>query len=152
VPSCLMSVRSAQGREITTLEGLGTADALHPLQQAFIQEQAVQCGFCTSGMILASAALLGRNPQPTDAEIRAELAAHLCRCGVYDRILRAVRRAAGLPVASPTYRVEEGDALADRPDAPAAGPAQARISTRGCASTPTARSPSSPARWSWGRT
>jgi CO/xanthine dehydrogenase Mo-binding subunit len=104
-----MSVRAAQGREITTLEGLGTPDALHPLQQAFLDEQALQCGFCTPGMILGAAALLARNPQPSDAEIRAALAPHLCRCGVYERILRAVRRAAGLPVASPTYRVEEGE-------------------------------------------
>jgi nicotinate dehydrogenase subunit B len=106
VPSCRVSVRSVQGREITTLEGLGTADLLHPLQQAFVEEQAVQCGFCTSGMIVAAKALLDRNPQPTDAEIRAEMTDNLCRCGVYDRVLRAIKRAAGLPVAS-SYEVEE---------------------------------------------
>ena len=103
VPSCRMTVRSVQGREITTLEGLGTIDDLHPLQKAFVEEQAVQCGFCTSGMIISAKALLDRNPHPTDAEIRAEMAGNLCRCGVYDRVLRAVKRAAGLPVESPPY-------------------------------------------------
>jgi len=103
VPSCRMSVRSVQGREITTLEGLGTADDLHPLQKAFIEEQAVQCGFCTPGMIVTAKALLDRNPCPTDAEIQAEMAGNLCRCGVYDRLLRAIKRAAGQPVKSPSY-------------------------------------------------
>jgi nicotinate dehydrogenase subunit B len=106
VPSCQITVRSAQGREIVTLEGLGTADDLHPLQKAFIEEQAVQCGFCTPGMIVAATALLDRNPHPTDAEIQAEMAGNLCRCGVYDRVLRAVKRAAGLPVKSPAYEQE----------------------------------------------
>ncbi len=105
VPSCRMAVRSAQGRKITTLEGLGRADDLHPLQKAFIAEQAVQCGFCTSGMIIAAKALLDRNPNPTDAEIRAAMVGNLCRCGVYDRVLRAVKRAAGRPVESPPYGV-----------------------------------------------
>jgi nicotinate dehydrogenase subunit B len=107
VPSCRIPVRSVQGREITTLEGLGTADDLHPLQKAFIEEQAVQCGFCTPGMIVAAAALLDRNPHPTDAEIRAAMAGNLCRCGTYDRVLRAIKRAAGRPVESPPYEVEE---------------------------------------------
>ncbi len=103
VPSCRTSVRSVQGREITTLEGLGTADNLHPLQQAFIEEQAVQCGFCVSGMIITAKALLDRNPCPTDAEIQAEMAGNLCRCGVYDRALRAIKRAAGRTLKSPPY-------------------------------------------------
>lgn len=103
VPSCRTSVRSVQGREITTLEGLGTADDLHPLQQAFIEEQAVQCGFCVSGMIITAKALLDRNPCPTDAEIQAEMAGNLCRCGVYDRVLRAIKRAAGRTSKSPPY-------------------------------------------------
>jgi len=103
VPSCRISVRSVQGREITTLEGLGTTDDLHPLQQAFIEEQAVQCGFCVSGMIITAKALLDRNPCPTDAEIQAEMAGNLCRCGVYDRVLRAIKRAAGRPSRSPPY-------------------------------------------------
>jgi aerobic-type carbon monoxide dehydrogenase small subunit (CoxS/CutS family)/CO/xanthine dehydrogenase Mo-binding subunit len=95
VPSCRMPVRSAQGREITTVEGLGTADDLHPLQEAFIAEGAVQCGFCTAGMIVTAAALLDRNPRPTDAQIREAMAGDLCRCGTYDRVFRAIRRAAG---------------------------------------------------------
>jgi len=108
VPSCRMPIRSVQGREITTLEGLGTVDNLHPLQEAFIEEQAVQCGYCVSGMILTAAALLRRNPHPTDAEIRAEMAGNLCRCGTHDRILRAIRRAAGRPVRSPPYEITVG--------------------------------------------
>ena len=103
VPSCRLPVRSAQGREITTLEGLGAPGDLHPLQEAFAQEQAVQCGFCTPGLIIAAKALLDRHPQPSDELIRAELAANLCRCGVYDRVLRAVKRAAGLPVTPRAY-------------------------------------------------
>jgi CO/xanthine dehydrogenase Mo-binding subunit/aerobic-type carbon monoxide dehydrogenase small subunit (CoxS/CutS family) len=103
VPSCRLPVRSVQGREITTLEGLGTEDNLHALQAAFIEEQAVQCGFCTPGMIIRAKALLDRCPQPSDDQIRAEMSANLCRCGVYDRVLRAIKRAAGLPVASPAY-------------------------------------------------
>jgi nicotinate dehydrogenase subunit B len=103
VPSCRMSVRSVQGREITTLEGLGTVDDLHPLQQAFAEDQAAQCGFCVPGMIVTAKALLDRNPHPTDAEIRAEMAGNLCRCGVYDRVLRAIKRAAGQPVDEHSY-------------------------------------------------
>jgi len=94
VPSCRLSVRSAQGREITTLEGLGTRDNLHPLQQAFIDEQAIQCGYCVPGMIISAKALLDRNPNPSDPEIKAEMSDNLCRCGVYDRIRRAIRGAA----------------------------------------------------------
>jgi CO/xanthine dehydrogenase Mo-binding subunit/aerobic-type carbon monoxide dehydrogenase small subunit (CoxS/CutS family) len=103
VPSCRTPVESVQGREITTLEGLGTAGDLHPLQGAFIEEGAVQCGYCTPGMILAAKALLDQNPQPTDADIRAGMAEHLCRCGVYDRVLRAIKRAAGQPVKPRPY-------------------------------------------------
>jgi CO/xanthine dehydrogenase Mo-binding subunit/aerobic-type carbon monoxide dehydrogenase small subunit (CoxS/CutS family) len=117
VPSCRIPVRSVQGREITTPEGLGTADGLHPLQQAFIQEQAVQCGFCTPGMIIAAKALLDRNPRPTDAEIRAEMAGNLCRCGVYERVRRAIRRATGQPVTSPLYETTVREAEAFQPDA-----------------------------------
>jgi len=96
VPSCRLPVRSVQGREITTLEGLGTRENLHPLQQAFIDEQAIQCGFCVPGMIISAKVLLDRNPKPTDAEIKAAMSDHLCRCGVYDRIRRAIKRAAGI--------------------------------------------------------
>ena len=95
VPSCRIPVQSVQDREITTIEGLGTAEDLHPLQKAFIDEQAIQCGFCVSGMIIAAKALLDRNPCPTDADIQAEMSGNLCRCGVYERVLRAVKRAAG---------------------------------------------------------
>lgn len=95
VPSCRLPVALAEGREIVTLEGLGTLEALHPVQQAFLDEQAAQCGFCTAGMIVAAAALLDQNPQPGESDIRQALAVHLCRCGTYHRILRAVRRAAG---------------------------------------------------------
>ena len=116
VSSCHISISSIQGREITTIEGLGTADDLHPLQKAFIEEGAVQCGFCTSGMIIAAKALLDRNPRPTDAEIQAEMANNLCRCGVYDRVLRAIKRAAGLPVESPVYKKEVGSQSQPQPE------------------------------------
>jgi nicotinate dehydrogenase subunit A len=84
---------AVEGRTVTTIEGLGTGASLHPLQEAFIEEQAGQCGYCLTGIIMGSAALLSRNPSPTDAQIRSELDIHLCRCGSYDRILRAIRRA-----------------------------------------------------------
>jgi nicotinate dehydrogenase subunit A len=90
-----MPARQATDREITTIEGLATGDALHPVQQAFIAEDAMQCGYCTSGMIISAAALLGRDRAPDDAAIRDALAGNLCRCGVYGRAIRAVRRAAG---------------------------------------------------------
>ncbi|MCP4543521.1 MAG: molybdopterin-dependent oxidoreductase [Chloroflexi bacterium] len=109
VPSCRMSVRAAQGREITTIEGLGTAGDLHSIQKAFIEEQAVQCGFCTPGIIVAATAMLDRNPHPTDTEIQVEMAQNLCRCGVYDRALRAIKRAAGRPSKSPLYEVKIGE-------------------------------------------
>ena len=83
------------GREIVTLEGLGTPDRLHPLQQAFLDEQAGQCGYCLSGMIMEAANLLARNTRPTEAEIRDALDGTLCRCGAHVRIVRAVQRAAG---------------------------------------------------------
>jgi nicotinate dehydrogenase subunit B len=118
VPSCRTPVRSVQGREITTIEGLGTAGDLHPLQQAFIEEAAVQCGFCTPGMIIAAKALLDRSPRPTDAEIRAEMAGNLCRCGVYDRVLRAVKRVAGLSVRPPAYEESLGSGQELGPEYP----------------------------------
>ena len=109
VPSCGIAVGSLQGCKITTIEGLGTMDDPHPLQKAFIREQAVQCGFCVSGMILTAKALIDRNPSPTDAQIREEMAGNLCRCGVYDRILRAIRRATGQPVKSLSLQEERGE-------------------------------------------
>jgi aerobic-type carbon monoxide dehydrogenase small subunit (CoxS/CutS family) len=94
VPACRTAVQDAAGKEIVTIEGLAHGDALHPVQQAFIDEDAMQCGACTSGMVLAAVALLARTPAPGEEEIRAALAPHLCRCGVYGRAIRAVQRAA----------------------------------------------------------
>lgn len=94
VTSCVTSVAAAGDAAITTLEGLGTPTRPHPLQAAFIAEQAAQCGYCTAGMIMAAAGLLNANPRPSEAEIRAAMARNLCRCGTYDRIIRAVQRAA----------------------------------------------------------
>src|SRR5262247_2010756 len=94
VRSCVMPIAQLGQNEITTLEGLGTLDKLHPLQKAFIDEQAAQCGYCISGMIMAAADLLNRNPQPREADVRAALADNLCRCGTHNRIIRAVLRAA----------------------------------------------------------
>jgi aerobic-type carbon monoxide dehydrogenase small subunit (CoxS/CutS family) len=94
VPSCMMSVDQAAGRDIVTIEGLARDGALHPVQRAFVEEDAMQCGYCTGGMVLSAVALLAQRPHPTDDEIREALAPHLCRCGVYARALRAVKRAA----------------------------------------------------------
>lgn len=94
--SCVLPVRAASGRAVTTLEGLADAARLHPVQQAFVAEQAAQCGYCLNGMIMASVALLARNPVPSDADIRAALRYNLCRCGTHIEILRAVRLAAQL--------------------------------------------------------
>ena len=96
VRSCSLPVAKAAGRKVTTLEGLGSSARPHPIQRAFIEEQAVQCGYCINGMIMTSAALLGRTPNPSEREIRRSLAGNLCRCGTHPRILRAVKRAAAL--------------------------------------------------------
>jgi nicotinate dehydrogenase subunit A len=93
IQSCNTPASAVEARTVTTVEGLGNGAALHPLQEAFIEEQAGQCGYCLTGIIMGAAALLNRNPSPTDAQIRSELDIHLCRCGSYDRILRAIRRA-----------------------------------------------------------
>jgi aerobic-type carbon monoxide dehydrogenase small subunit (CoxS/CutS family) len=93
-PSCLTPVSNAAGRKITTIEGLERNGTLHPVQQAFLDEEAMQCGYCTSGMILTAAALLERTPEPTDAQIVEGMNDNLCRCCGYPRILAAVRRAA----------------------------------------------------------
>jgi nicotinate dehydrogenase subunit A len=92
--SCITPILVVQERAVRTLEGLGTAERPGPVQQAFIDEQAAQCGYCIPGMIVRAQALLEKNPAPTDDEIRAALNANLCRCGTHMRILRAVRRAA----------------------------------------------------------
>ena len=91
--SCVTAVSSLGAKQITTLEGLGSKDRLHPLQKAFIEEQAVQCGYCTNGMIMAAKALLERTPKPTLEQIKQGLAGNLCRCGTHTRILSAVMRA-----------------------------------------------------------
>jgi nicotinate dehydrogenase subunit A len=93
VPTCASSVASFAGRRVTTVEGLFNGDALHPVQQAFLDEEAAQCGFCIPGMVIGAVALLDRIPDPTDDEIREALEPHLCRCGSHARIMRAVRRA-----------------------------------------------------------
>ena len=95
VRSCLFPVSKAVGHKVLTLEGLGTAANPHPLQKAFIEQQAVQCGYCINGMIMQAKALLDANKNPSEAEIRAALANNLCRCGTHLRIVRAVKRAAG---------------------------------------------------------
>jgi len=90
VCSCLMLAAEAEGHEITTIEGMARADRLHPLQQKFLEQAALQCGICTSGMLVASDALLKRNPNPSEEEVRFWLAGNLCRCTGYDKIVRAV--------------------------------------------------------------
>lgn len=92
--SCVFPLSGAVGRNIVTLEGLGTRQTPHPVQQAFIDEQAAQCGYCLNGMIMTAKALLDRNPSPSEAEVRSELSGNLCRCGTHIEILRAVLRAA----------------------------------------------------------
>jgi nicotinate dehydrogenase subunit A len=92
--SCVTPVSAVAASEITTIEGLGSIANPHPLQTAFIEEQAAQCGYCTNGMIMAAKELLDRNPQPSEADVRAALATNLCRCGTHNRIIRAVLRAA----------------------------------------------------------
>lgn len=91
--SCLIPIAALQDRKITTLEGLGTVTDPGPLQRAFIAEQAAQCGYCIPGMMMRAQALLQRNPEPSDAQIRAQMETNLCRCGTHMRILRAVHRA-----------------------------------------------------------
>jgi nicotinate dehydrogenase subunit A len=95
VRSCRMTVAAAQGKQITTLEGLGTAANPHPLQTAFIKEQVPQCGYCTSGIIMSAAALLSENKKPSEADIRTALDGNLCRCGTHQRVVRAVLAASG---------------------------------------------------------
>jgi nicotinate dehydrogenase subunit A len=91
--ACTVPVGVVRGREVTTLEGLGSRAAPHPVQQAFIDEQAAQCGYCLNGMVIATVALLAENPNPSDDQVRAALSHNLCRCGTQVEILRAVRRA-----------------------------------------------------------
>lgn len=93
--SCITPLSAIAGKSITTIEGLGTPDKPHPVQAAFIAEQAAQCGYCANGMVMTSAALLASNPKPSETEIKDALSANLCRCGTHVRIVRAVMRASG---------------------------------------------------------
>jgi len=92
--SCTLPVSEVGARKVVTLEGIGTAEAPHPVQAAFVAEQAAQCGYCANGMVMTTVALLARNPRPTEAQAREALNGCLCRCGTHVRVLRAVRRAA----------------------------------------------------------
>ncbi|MCS3928158.1 nicotinate dehydrogenase subunit A [Bradyrhizobium elkanii] len=92
--SCDMPMWSVADKDVVTVEGLGTAEQPHPLQRAFVSEQAMQCGYCVSGILISAAALLKRNPSPTETEVRAALDRNLCRCGSHNRMVRAVLRAA----------------------------------------------------------
>lgn len=95
VRSCMTPVSALAGHEVTTIEGLGSPEAPHAVQAAFIAEQAAQCGYCTNGMVMTSAALLQANPKPSETDIRDALAGNLCRCGSHDRVIGAVLRASG---------------------------------------------------------
>jgi nicotinate dehydrogenase subunit A len=94
--SCVLPAGAAEGKHVITLEGLGTLDKPHPIQQAFIDEQAAQCGYCLNGMIITTKALLDRNPDPVEDEVRQALAGNLCRCGAHVEVLRAIARAAAV--------------------------------------------------------
>ena len=98
IRSCVTLVSDVQNQPVTTLEGLGSTKKMHRIQQAFVDEQAVQCGYCINGMIMTSKALLDKNPKPSDSQIKEALAGNLCRCGTHTRILRAVKRASGQKV------------------------------------------------------
>jgi nicotinate dehydrogenase subunit A len=108
--SCVIPLSAVNGAEVRTLDGLGTADKPHPVQAAFIAEEAAQCGYCTNGWIMTAVAGLERNPNPTDAEIRAMLAGLKCRCGTHMAIMRAVRRAADSLASLSTESASERDA------------------------------------------
>ncbi len=107
VRSCVRPVSQVQGAEITTLEGLAKGETLHPIQQAWVEEQVPQCGFCQNGQILTAKVLLDRNPNPSDAEIRQAMARTLCRCMTYYRVQSAIKRAAKLTASAPA-NVEGG--------------------------------------------
>jgi nicotinate dehydrogenase subunit A len=94
--ACVLPVKSVNGKKVTTLEGLGEPASPHPLQQAFIDEQAMQCGYCASGIIMAASALLKANNDPSDSDINDALSGHICRCGTHHRIIRAIKKAAAM--------------------------------------------------------
>lgn len=118
--SCLITIAEAEGRFITTIEGL-SRDRSHPVQQAMVAEQAIQCGFCTPGIVMAGAALLSRNPAPSEAEIEAAIP-NLCRCGVYPRLVRAIQRAGRVARRQETLSAAPAPGIDPR-DAAAAVPA-----------------------------
>ena len=99
--ACTREIASLAGRTVTTVEGLSTGNALHPLQQALLQEQAGQCGYCLPGIVISAAALLEKNRNPSRAEIVAALDPHLCRCGIHNRVIRAVQRAGAEMASAP---------------------------------------------------
>ncbi len=94
VRSCMLPVQAVAGQEVTTIEGLGSPEHPHPLQAAFIDEQAAQCGYCTPGIVMTAKAVLDRSPRPTETQLKEALAEVLCRCGTHDRVVRAVMKAA----------------------------------------------------------
>ena len=94
VRSCMIPIQAVAGQAVTTIEGLGSPERPHPLQAAFIEEQAVQCGYCTPGIVMAAKAFLDQTPRPTEAQLKHALGGVLCRCGTHDRVIRAVMRAA----------------------------------------------------------
>ncbi len=96
VRSCMMPVQTVVGQKVITIEGLGSPERPHPLQTAFIEEQATQCGYCTAGIIVAAQGLLDQTPHPTEAQLRNALAGNLCRCGTHARVIRAVMRTAAM--------------------------------------------------------
>jgi carbon-monoxide dehydrogenase small subunit len=98
VDSCCVLAPEVQDRDVLTIEGVASPEGLHPLQQAFLEEAALQCGICTPGFIVAAKALLDRNPRPSEHDVRLALAGNLCRCTGYDKIIRAVLKAAGTPI------------------------------------------------------
>src|SRR6201996_7269534 len=110
VLSCVTPLLLLEGKQVTTLEGLGTIEAPAPIQRAFMEEQAAQCGYCIAGMMMRAQALLQKNPKPTSEQIRAELEPNLCRCGTHMRILRAVHRAARLMDTAELSPAERGSA------------------------------------------
>ena len=116
VPSCQLPVSRVEGLEITTLEGLAPGDELHPLQETFLEEQAAQCGFCTAGMIVTAQGLLNRTRYPSDEDIRTAFEHNLCRCGVYDRVRRAIKLRIGRPEANSIYELIEPTPLPHQPD------------------------------------
>ena len=141
IRSCVTPVSAVIGKSVTTLEGLPAwhalqrklqqAPALHPVQEAMIDEQAVQCGYCFNGMIVTAAALLAKNPRPTEAQIRSAMNGHLCRCGAYPRVIKAIRRAADKMHGARALELEPAGAIAetalnDAPPSPEAESEEAR--------------------------